>query len=187
MFMNPNTALAEKWVQFPEWMEQEARDKCIQPNAIDVTCDRVFSPATTSGFELSEMHKVTVEMKEQLPGKMEPFIIPPGGWVDVMSDFHVKVPEGMVASFITRSTLNRNGLFVTNGLYDQGFDNYCGFVLHNRSSTPAKIWPHTRIAQLYFVSAQSSGMMYSGIYNNNKGSHWLSSTTTTASTQPTSP
>lgn len=175
MFINPKTAIAEGWLKFPEWMSDEFKEKCVQPNAIDVTIDRAFIQDVSShiGFELSEHHKVMIPQQELAPLDGV-FIIPPGGLVDVMSDFFVTVPVGMVASFIVRSTLNRNGLFITNGLYDQGFSNYCGMVLHNRSTLPAQIHKHTRIGQLYFVTAEDSGLMYNGVYNNNKHGHWSS-------------
>ena len=46
-----------------------------------------------------------------------------------MSDFFVTVPAGLAAFLIVRSTLNRNGIFITSGLYDQGFSNNIGFVM----------------------------------------------------------
>lgn len=173
MFISPKTAIAEGWVKFPEWMSEEFQQKCVQPNALDVTCDRAFIQDVNdcTGFELSENGKVMIPQRELTPPD-DVFVIPPGGFVDIMSDFFVTVPAGAVASFIVRSTLNRNGLFITNGLYDQGFSNLAGMVLHNRSPLPARIRRHTRICQLYFITSEDSGIMYDGAYNANKGQHW---------------
>jgi deoxycytidine triphosphate deaminase len=189
MFISPLTIIKNGWIKFPEWMTEQQRQKCIQPNAIDITLDRVFVPDYSvasykygdngvkpiSGlFMLNDTTgiKQTIPQKEISEDEDGMFKLPQTSFVDVMSDFHVNVPAGFVASFIVRSTLNRNGLFITNGLYDQGFNNYMGFVLHNRALTDAYIGKHTRVGQIYFVKAEDSGMMYDGQYNQNKGVHW---------------
>lgn len=174
MFISPLTIIKNQWIKFPEWMTEEQRQKCIQPNAIDITLDRVFVPDYASNaFVLDDAtgFKQTIPQNE-ISDEAGRYKIPALSFVDVMSDFHVSVPAGFVASFIVRSTLNRNGMFITNGLYDQGFNNYIGFVLHNRSQQPATIGKHTRVGQIYFIKAEDSGIMYSGQYNQNKGVHW---------------
>lgn len=177
MLISPRTAIAEGWIKFPEWMSPDFQQKCIQPNAIDITMDRAFTHEYSgAGFVISEDHKQMIKQVELPP--TDGFVtISPNGLVDIMSDFYITVPAGVAATFIVRSTLNRNGIFATNGLYDQGFSNYCGLVLHNRSSLPAKIAPRTRIAQVLFITAEDSGLLYTGTYNNNKGTHWSESST----------
>ena len=64
---------------------------------------------------------------------------------------------------IARSTLNRNGIFITSGLYDSGFENYIGGVMHVRCG-PARIERGTRIAQFIYVEAETASM-YEGQYN----------------------
>ena len=64
---------------------------------------------------------------------------------------------------IARSTLNRNGIFITSGLYDSGFENYIGGVMHVRCG-PATIEKGARIAQFIFVEAETV-RMYDGEYN----------------------
>ncbi len=172
MIINPNTAINEGWLKFPNWMSEEQKQKCIQPNAIDVTCDRVFQVLDFSEpFSLSESEKRMLPQQEQTPSDGW-FRVPAHGFVDVMSDFFITVPNGMVATFIVRSTLNRNGLYITNGLYDQGFSNYCGLILHNRSNSEALIKKNTRIGQVMFIAAEDSGLLYNGIYNQNTNEHW---------------
>lgn len=176
MYLNPNTAIENGWIKFPEWMSEADQAKCIQPNAIDITIDTVYQPDPVGSFMLSEDSKQMIKQTEQYPDSDGYFVIPAHSFVDVMSDFFITVPPGMVATFIVRSSLNRNGIFITNGLYDQGFSNNCGLILHNRHSTPAKIKHQTRIGQLCFITAQDSGMLYEGSYNNNKGQHWTENT-----------
>jgi deoxycytidine triphosphate deaminase len=73
---------------------------------------------------------------------------------------------------VVRSTLNRNGLFITSGLYDSFFKGNAGFCLHNRSPGVARIAPHTRVGQIMFVKSEFSGVQYSGTYNTKQGQHW---------------
>lgn len=175
MYINPHKAIQEGWVKFPEWMDEEFRQKCIQPNAIDITLDRVFDLKTTTSLVLTEDTKTMRETQEIFPtahrNGIDNLFAIPTGCIDIMSDFHVTVPAGIAAFLIVRSTLNRNGLFVTSGLYDQGFDNYVGFVLRNEGPI-AFIAPHTRVAQLVFVAAEDSGKLYDGDYNKSVGDHW---------------
>ena len=178
MYINPHRAIQEGWVKFPEWMDEEFRQKCIQPNAIDITLDRVFELMHYESFSLSESEKKLRTTIERFPTVVTPNSMTEGeyfsishGYVDAMSDFFVDIPEGIAAFIIVRSTLNRNGLFVTSGLYDQGFKNKVGFMIRNQGPN-AYIAPHTRVAQLVFVKAEDSGILYNGTYNKNEGEHW---------------
>lgn len=177
MFINPIRAISEGWITHHKLktMQDWIDGNYISPNAIDITLDRVFDLKTTTSLVLSEDTKLMRETQEIFPtahrhGLSDLFAIPTG-CIDIMSDFHVTVPAGVAAFLIVRSTLNRNGLFVTSGLYDQGFNNYVGFVLRNEGPI-AFIAPHTRVAQLVFVAAEDSGKMYDGDYNKDAGKHW---------------
>lgn len=168
MFVNPKEVIENGWVKFPEWMNDEFKQKCIQPNALDFTIDMVFDHVDDESFMLSEELKVMRNQTKQQPvdGYFEIDTM-----ADIMSDFFISVPAGYAAYLIVRSTLNRNGLFITSGLYDQGFSNYIGCILHNRGPV-AYIAPNTRIGQIIFVKTDDSGIMYNGIYNTNNGEHW---------------
>lgn len=168
MFINPKQAIAEGWVKFPEWMSEESQQKCIQPNALDFTVDAIYIIGNDS-FEISETSKI---MRAQT--KLETFegnFLLTQGCYDAMSDFYVNVPEGVAACLVTRSTFNRNGVFIQSGLYDSGFKGNCGFVIYNMGGN-TKITPRTRIGQLIFVKSEDSGVMYAGGYNTEGGQHW---------------
>lgn len=185
MYINPKYAIEQGWIKFPEWADEAFVESCIQPNAIDITLDRVFESRLTDHFVLTENTKKMRTAIETYPtyerdGETNLFQIN-NGCVDIMSDFHVTIPAGIAAYIIVRSTLNRNGLFITSGLYDQGYDNYVGFALRNNGPA-AFIAPHTRVGQLVFVKSEDSGKMYDGIYNTNVGEHWTEINTETDST-----
>lgn len=173
MFINPKHALAEGWVKFPEWMSEEFQQKCIQPNALDFTVDHMFSIDSTTEFKISESAK---HMRDQ--DKEGTLVFPDGefwrlavGCYDAMSDFYVTVPDGVAAHLITRSTFNRNGVFIQSGLYDSGFKGNCGFVIYNMGGV-TEIAPATRIGQLVFTTSEDSGKLYAGGYNTEAGQHW---------------
>lgn len=165
MFINPRTAIEKEWITGI----QDA-DKQVQPNAIDFTLDQLYTIDSDVVFEISEESKVMRSGKELEVNHRGYWKLESGKVYDGMSKIHVNIPEGIAAMLIVRSTLNRNGLFVTSGLYDSGFNNYIGFAIHNRSGD-AYIQQGTRVGQIIFVESDSAGL-YTGSYNNNKGKHW---------------
>ena len=66
----------------------------------------------------------------------------------------IDVGEGEAGWVITRSTFNRNGLFLTSGLYDSGYHGVMAGVLHVTVGT-AKIKQGTRIGQYLSFNAEA--------------------------------
>lgn len=175
MFINPKTAIDNGWIK------GDITDKHIQPNAIDFTLDRVFCISDGScaiaefGKRMRPQAEVTpfpivrelYEIKD-VPYTTEGWILHKGSY-DCMSDFYVEVPEGVAAYLIVRSTFNRNGMFITSGLYDSGFKGHVGFVLHNMIGQAA-VPKGTRVGQIIFVSSENAGV-YAGGWNHEAGTH----------------
>jgi deoxycytidine triphosphate deaminase len=171
MFINPKTAIQEGWIK------GDITTANIQPNAIDFTVDRMFQLNVASDFILCEQYKDMRNSFEIFPSaEVITSTEPPQsnmfwnlqmGVYDALSNFYVEVPEGVAAYLIVRSTLNRNGLFVTSGLYDSGFIGHIGFAIHNNGG-PAYIAPGTRVGQIIFVESQNVGT-YAGGYNHIQG------------------
>lgn len=176
MFINPKTAIERGWIK------GDITDTHIQPNAIDFTLDRVFfinpigsCAITEFGKRMRPQQEVTVlPIKRQLydipnaPDDLYGWNLEQGSW-DCMSDFYVEVPPGVAAYLIIRSTFNRNGLFITSGLYDSGFKGHIGFVLHNLLGHTT-IQQGTRVGQIIFVSSENAGV-YAGGWNHEQGTH----------------
>jgi deoxycytidine triphosphate deaminase len=170
MFINPRIAIQEGWIT--GIADEETQ---VQPNAIDFTLDKVFVIEERNEFVISEAGK-------KMRGGAQLGSVPDrrsgiNFWhlmtrtsYDGMSNVFVRVPENVVVELIIRSTFNRNGIFLTSGLYDSGFEGHIGFVLHNMSG-PAIIAEGTRIGQVKFIEAQSADM-YTGGYNTAVGQHW---------------
>ena len=169
MFIKPTVAIDKGWIK------GDFTDKNVQPNAIDFTLDRLFSIHEHHTFVINE------DKKEMRGGEKlnADFVLHgddnmywrlnPHTSYDGMSDFYVSVPEGVAALLIIRSTFNRNGIFLTSGLYDSGYEGHCGFALHNNSGV-ALISPGTRVGQIIFVDSESA-KMYDGGWNHNVGTH----------------
>ena len=169
MYINPRTAIQQGWITGITDLKKQ-----VQPNAIDFTLDKLFSINYQNTFIISEEGKQMRGGDERIavPDRAsgEEFWLLSGSTVyDGMSNIIVDLPEGVACELIIRSTLNRNGLFLTSGLYDSGFKGHIGFAIHNRSGD-AKIGVGTRVGQIKFVASDSAGV-YAGGYNHKEGSY----------------
>jgi deoxycytidine triphosphate deaminase len=181
MIISPITAIEQGWVTHPNCttVDDFKSRNFVSPNALDFTLDTVYTINSDNPFVISEKMKqmrgglVLAAIPHEFAGMIaKPYWELEANTVyDGMSDFFVEVPEGVAALLIVRSTFNRNGLFITSGLYDQKFVGNIGFALHNRSGI-AFIAPGTRIGQVIFVKSENSGIMYTGNYNTKEGQHW---------------
>ena len=179
MFINPHTAIDQGWISGIHDIDVQ-----VQPNAIDFTLDRLFLPITTATFVISEHEKImrpisevkTFDDRRALArGERIEFWNLSKSYYDGMSDVYVVLPEGVAAMLIIRSSFNRNGIFLTSGLYDSGFEGHIGFVLHNRSPGKTLVAKGTRIGQVMFV-ASDTAKMYAGGWNHSEGTHYAEET-----------
>lgn len=124
----------------------------VQPNAVDLRIDKVFR-IHSDIFEISEENKIH-------RGKLEINPNQDGVWFLAMGDYEVimeniiKVGEDEAGWVITRSTLNRNGVFLTSGLYDSGYHGMMAAVMHVGCG-PIKIKKGTRIGQYLNFKAEA--------------------------------
>jgi deoxycytidine triphosphate deaminase len=168
MFINPKIAIENGWVS-----GIVSEEKQVQPNAIDFTLDRLFSINPTS-FHISEGGKKMRGGDEIQPvldrrENIDYWRLDSNSVYDGMSNIYVDIPDGVAAMLIIRSTFNRNGIFLTSGLYDSGFKGHIGFAIHNRS-VQAFISPGTRIGQIIFVESENA-LQYAGGWNHAEGTH----------------
>lgn len=181
MFINPEYAIQNNWISYPndpmKTRSEFMNNKCMQPNAIDFTLDRVFEIDTTN-FVLSEETKTMRERHEiyvsdnlwELSNKHS-WELSNNHTYDCMSDMYVNLPDNVACMLVPRSTLNRNGIFLTSGLYDSGYTGYIGFALHVKQGA-AFIAPGTRVGQIIFIASDNTGL-YTGSYNHAIDTHWM--------------
>lgn len=131
-----------------------------QPNAVDLRLGKVFQirPQTFILDEEQKVHRGSVELRVGDDGY---YTLVEGHYEVVMENI-IDVAQGEAGWVITRSTLNRNGVFLTSGLYDSGYNGVMAGVMHV-SCGPMKIKPGTRIGQYLSFDAEAL-TSYSGSY-----------------------
>ncbi len=176
MFISPKVAINEGWITYRDLddnIEAWEANKFISPNAIDFPLSTVYTIASDNAFIVAEegkmmrggvVHSPVVDRQTE----KEYWNLAANSVYDCLSDMYVRIPDGVACQLIIRSTLSRNGLFITSGLYDQGYQGSIGFALHNRCGL-AKIGVDTRVGQIIFTEAQTSGKLYEGGYNHAAG------------------
>lgn len=133
----------------------------IQPNAFDFKISRVFR-FKTDLFVLNEDDSKTHRQQEEVFPDENGFWTLTEGDYNVLTDTECKISEGEAGFVIQRSSLNRNGIFLTSGLYDSGFDNTVGCVMHVNGVF--KVQRGSRIGQFILTKAETL-KLYNGSYN----------------------
>jgi len=138
--------------------------KDIQPNAVDLRVSKFFR-VSTKDFVISEDQKTHRGSKEIEPDIDGWFYLQPGHY-EVIMENTINVGDNEAGWVITRSTLNRNGLFLTSGLYDSGYKGVMAGALHVNCGG-AYIVPGTRLGQFILFKAESLNQ-YDGSYGTGK-------------------
>ena len=132
----------------------------VQPNAVDLRLAKVFV-VENALFEVSNEHKKHRGTRELATDPEGYFNLAPGHYEIVMENI-IHVGEGEAGWVITRSTLNRNGLFITSGLYDSGYNGVMAGMLHVTIGQ-ARIKKGTRVGQYLSFNAEALHL-YDGDY-----------------------
>lgn len=136
----------------------------VQPNAVDLRLAKVFK-ISQSTFKIDEQQKVHRGSFEVQPDPQGYYNLPEGHY-EVIMENKIVVGENEAGWVITRSTLNRNGVFLTSGLYDTGYDGVMAGMMHVTCG-PMRIAKGTRIGQYLSFDAESLHK-YDGDYGSNK-------------------
>lgn len=171
MFINPRVAIEKGWLRGVRDIDAQ-----LTPNAIDITIDRIDQVHTHNKFI------ITADDKKHHRGSSQMLSVPhrdgsgdywhlDNGIYDWSSSMYVEIPEGYAGWIIVRSSFNRNGIFLTSGLYDQNFKGHLAGMLHNRGGE-AWVQPGSRIGQFLIVRSEDTGILYQGGYSVDEGKHW---------------
>lgn len=131
-----------------------------QPNAVDLRVQEIFKLNDTE-FRLIGDEKVHRGSEKINVDEFGNWNLQPGVYEIIMENI-VTIPEGYAGWVITRSTLNRNGLFITSGLYDSGYHGVMAGLLHVKHG-PAVIQRGSRVGQFIMFEAETLSM-YDGDY-----------------------
>jgi len=137
----------------------------VQPNAVDIKLDKIFIVNSDRFIidEVKKVHRGTSEMRHDADGY---FHLAPHTTYEFTAEGTVQIGPEEAGFVITRSTLNRNGLFITSGLYDSGYNGVMAGALHNNGG-PAMIKKGTRIGQFLLWRAEAVSS-YDGDYGKGK-------------------
>lgn len=135
----------------------------VQQNAVDLRLDRVW--AMDKMFVISEEYKTHRHKTEVLPDATTGEFVLNDGVYEVTFENTITVGPDEAGWVITRSTLNRNGLFLTSGNYDSGYSGSMAACLHV-SGGIAYIKKGTRIGQYLAFKAEALSQ-YDGSYGLN--------------------
>ena len=168
MFISPKVAIEQGWIT---GIRNEKLQ--VQPNAIDFTLDviQTIDPEGVAyiGEDTKVMRKCValdpVDGKWNLAGQRV---------YDAMSDMYVKVPKGVAAFLVPRSTFARNGVILASGLYDTGYEGHIGFTIYTHGGA-IDVQKGVRYGQIVFVASDSVGE-YAGGWNHARGTTWDSKT-----------
>ena len=138
--------------------------KDVQPNAVDLRVGKVFE-ISKNDFVLdndTKQHRGSDQLALDDHGYWNLY---PGAY-EVIMENEIEVGDGEAGFVITRSTLNRNGVHLTTGLYDTGYNGVMAGVMHV-SCGLFKLKPGTRIGQYLNFEAENIGK-YDGDYGKGK-------------------
>ena len=132
----------------------------VQPNAIDLRVENILQ-VLSGTFSISEDEKHHRGSQSLTINKDGYWHLKPGTYEIIMQGL-IHLGEDEAGFVITRSTLNRNGLFITSGLYDSGYHGVMAGALHVNGGD-AYIKKGTRVAQFLLWKAESLNQ-YDGSY-----------------------
>lgn len=144
-----------------KWMEETQ----IQPNAMDLKVDKIFEINSDRTFMIDEEtkeHRGSIEIEPDINNYWH---LKPGCY-EIIMEGQITIADDEAGWVITRSTLNRNGLFITSGLYDSGYQGVMAGALHVNVND-AIIKKGTRVAQFLLFKAESLNQ-YDGDYGTGK-------------------
>ena len=90
----------------------------IQPNAVDLCIDRVWEIGNDEFYIGIDKKQHRKDTKEIFPDSTGEWLLEEGKKYQFDTSHWVVIPEGFAGWLIPRSTLNRNGITITSGLYD---------------------------------------------------------------------
>lgn len=140
------------------------QDGDTQPNAVDLRLGKVFRIGTEEFVidEEQKVHRNVYEVKVSDDGYFYLY----SGQYQVTMENEITVGPDEAGFVITRSTIVRNGCFLSTGLYDSGYSGKMVSVLHVNSGL-MKIKPGTRIGQYLNWKSEAFGT-YAGDYGKGK-------------------
>ena len=144
----------------------------LTPNGFDLTAAEIYNFDNAGAVDFSNKERVMCEFTKIEPVKndeQDKF----GWWQLKQGAYKVKtnevvnMPNNLIATASTRTTLLRMGAHTAHGIWDAGFRGKSEFLLIVENPLGILIKQNARVAQLMFLPAQETES-YEGIYKNLK-------------------
>lgn len=107
-----------------------ATEEDYQPNGVDISLGHVFRIDKTQPFTLTADNKKEHHSKSRVAPDKDDFFMLSEGTYEFVALNEIKVAENECGYVIVRSTLNRNGIILSSGLYDSGYEGKMVGTLH---------------------------------------------------------
>lgn len=173
MFISPQYAYDQGWITGLQDAEKQIGSDGIDLTLKMVSRIKTFGISVLTSSKSNTVHRaleliepVTVDGWEIIPDGIVGYDLSAGVYDLEFNEF-IKLPQGVAALLFLRSTFVRAGHRMFSGLYDQGFENYAGAVVHIEGDTFVE--QHMRTAQIVFIESAGSGQLYAGGYNYKEG------------------
>lgn len=138
-------------------------ETCQQQAAVDLRLENVWKMSDM--FVIDEEKKQHRKTTKLMVGDDGYYFLSEGAY-ECSFDHDIAIGPDEASLIVTRSTLVRNGVFVTSGLWDPKFSGRGGCCLHVRGG-PMKIKPGTRIGQFVTWKVMNAQGEYNGSYGLN--------------------
>lgn len=126
-------------------------DPAIQPNAIDLRIDKVWQ--MQGEFTIDEETK-NHRKKYLIEPDCDGYYKLQKGTYEISMQGKITMGHDEGGFIITRSTLNRNGCFLSTGWFDSGYEGSMGSCLHVNGG-PLKIKRGTRVGQFLLWKSET--------------------------------
>jgi len=144
----------------------------LTPNGFDLTVAEIYEFDSAGAVDFSNKERVMCEFKKIEPIKNSPqenfgwWQLKKGAY-KVKTNETVNIPNNLIATASTRTTLLRMGAFTAHGIWDAGFKGKSEFLLIVENPDGILIKQNARVVQLIFLPAQETES-YQGIYKDLK-------------------
>lgn len=143
----------------------------LTPNGFDLTVAKIYSFEGSGSLDFSNKERVLPDTPEIMVKKISTgdkygwWELNPGVY-KILTNEVVTLPNDLIATAFSRSSLLRMGAFTQNGVWDAGFSGRSEFIICVGNPRGIKIKENAKILQLIFSRINHTQEGYNGIYKN---------------------
>lgn len=137
----------------------------LQPASFDLTAAKVFELVGEGALDFDNSERKVSDAKE-LSFDEKGWLHLPKGSYRVQFNEAIKLPSGLAALSISRSSLARCGCVVSTGWWDPGYEGKGACVLIVSNENGLRLKKNARISQMMFFEVDGNdGDVYNGVHH----------------------